>query len=203
MIMSSPGHRLASMIAARRVQTPAGTLTQLPSLGTASGSSRVLLTLKVFPAACAGWLPIHGMSSATSATITSIRSRLLRGWMDTMVCIGVVSLIIKVPSIIRNPADIRPDGRRRGVRLRFAPRHADQDQPQVARLAQQAVKRGMVGDQALQCSVTRGVVSDRQPIEPGRPMRGELPFDADLVVCCHGHLLVVAGGVPFVHGWPA
>jgi len=56
------------------------------------------------------------------------------------------------------------------------PAHPNQRQPQVAHLDQHAVQRGLVDDRPSERRGAVRLVGDRQPIEPLRPVRVEVPW---------------------------
>ena len=66
----------------------------------------------------------------------------------------------------------------------------DQRQAQVAHFLEQAVKRGLVGDGAIDDGGAVAVVSEGEPVEPGGPPGIEVPLEADLVP---SRAVIVAG----------
>ena len=60
--------------------------------------------------------------------------------------------------------------------------HGYEREAKVARLADQAIQRGLISKAARDRCAAIGIVGDRELIEPCRPIKVEMRFDTDLVV---------------------
>ena len=69
-------------------------------------------------------------------------------------------------------------------------RDRDQYQAKVAGFTDQAIQRGLIGDQARDNRAAVGVMGDREAVEPRRPVQIEMSFNTNLVMLWHDVSLV-------------